>query len=1207
MRLARSWAVAVVPRRAGLGGVPVPLLGGRRRGSCKCDIRLYSGVLLQQQDIVEPPKEDAAFPARTLSPPDLSTINKLARFRELSQVLPMFAALIQAGQMEEAEQLAAAIQKSRSAEWAAHRDASLANMFIRGYIERGDTPRLKRWKEWLWSRQSAQPDALSYALMFRLYVERGRMDWCQKLADKMALDHVTLDGVLAVNYLLPDQALQLRRLLEGDAVVAAFDPASVSSPRTDLVSLAPLGSDLNLLLLNAGAAHAPRTLDHLPAVAAIKSKSDGVAFLREALKILHEDPSADLYSVQERLERDCYEAASKRLLSELESFKAATKAPVHTASIKLQIALWQRELTQEIVHALADASEIHRTSPRSVKSGSGLFYSSLLSALEPEKIALVCIQELTRPSNYEFQFGGYRVSRIGCSVGASLEREVFAKQLIRSSFLENSHLSSKHLARVFQSRRLFELTMRKQYAAMERNMDALREGWIPRWSAQVRAEVGVFVLSLAVRRLHFTDEAGQAQPAFSHQLRHSGVQSVGVVAVHPDFFKQLSREAVGVMCEPWSMPMLVPPRPWLTFNSGGYLTQRMPCVRMKEDPVHLALIHQADKRGALDRLLAGLDALGRTAWRINEGILRVALEMWNGGVNVATLEQPAPPGAPAAASLLEYRARDTFASQEEYVAYVRKAAEARESVSKAHSTMCDTNYKLEIARQFAGLPFYLPHSVDFRGRAYPIPPHLSHVGSDLSRGLLVFAEGQPLGPHGLRWLKIQLANMAGFDKASLDEREAYTDQHRALILDSADNPLGGEQWWRKADEPWQCLAACMEVAAAWRAPDPAAFVSHLPCQQDGSCNGLQHYAALGGDVDGARQVNLAPADRPQDVYAAVAKLVAAQVEADAAQDPTHIAARLLGKVNRKIVKQTVMTNVYGVTLYGARQQIQERLKEFAVVGPEDYKAARTYLAGAVFRSLGTLFDNAQKIQNWLTAVATEITRAVPPEVAAKFGSARGVVEVDTVNADAGADANADGAPTDPADRYPQTSVMWTTPLGFEVLQPYVKAKVVTLRTVLQSLSLKISSKFDPVDVGKQASAMPPNFVHSLDATHMFLTALASAEAGITFASVHDCFWTHAASVDTMNQLIREQFVAMHSQPILDKLRSEFLQRYRGYMVPEGGIERCRPSSGKDAPTGASGDLRYLRVARWRPISIPPVPPRGDFDITQVLQSEYFFS
>ena len=33
--------------------------------------------------------------------------------------------------------------------------------------------------------------------------------------------------------------------------------------------------------------------------------------------------------------------------------------------------------------------------------------------------------------------------------------------------------------------------------------------------------------------------------------------------------------------------------------------------------------------------------------------------------------------------------------------------------------------------------------------------------------------------------------------------------------------------------------------------------------QDGSCNGLQHYAALGRDVLGGRSVNVLPSEKPQ--------------------------------------------------------------------------------------------------------------------------------------------------------------------------------------------------------------------------------------------------------------------------------------------------------------------------------------------------------
>jgi len=103
-------------------------------------------------------------------------------------------------------------------------------------------------------------------------------------------------------------------------------------------------------------------------------------------------------------------------------------------------------------------------------------------------------------------------------------------------------------------------------------------------------------------------------------------------------------------------------------------------------------------------------------------------------------------------------------------------------------------------------------------------------------------------------------------------------------------------------------------------------MSSLPVHMDGSCNGLQHYAALGRDEAGGRAVNLLPADVPQDVYSGVAAIVAQRVEEEA-KGGVPEAQRLRGLVDRKLVKQTVMTSVYGVTTIGARAQVENRLRE----------------------------------------------------------------------------------------------------------------------------------------------------------------------------------------------------------------------------------------------------------------------------------------
>lgn len=628
----------------------------------------------------------------------------------------------------------------------------------------------------------------------------------------------------------------------------------------------------------------------------------------------------------------------------------------------------------------------------------------------------------------------------------------------------------------------------------------------------------------------------------------------------------------------------------------------------------MSLLTSSQKDGQLESILMGLDVLGRVPWRINENILKISIELWNQGVNVSELTS-------ATASASEnvnypFMKREDFDKVEKYREYCRQAVNSRNEQSRQHSMTCDTNYKLEIARTFAGIPFYLPHSVDFRGRAYPIPPHLSHIGSDLSRGLLEFAEGRPLGPDGLFWLKVQFSNMCGNDKCSLADRAAFADKNMDNIKASARDPLALKAFWRTADEPWQCLATCMEISAALDSPEPEKFLSHLPVQQDGSCNGSQHYAALGGDIEGAEQVNLSPSPVPQDIYGTVAKIVSREIDRDVekfVKSPpgeneilTEKVAKLLkGRVTRKIVKQPVMTNIYGVTQYGAKKQIEARLKEFALIPVEDeqlMRKAREYLTHKVFSALDELFVKARQIQDWLEYCATEICRSVPLPVAQRYGFNYDAEEF--VNDDSpyiGELRRKNLSTWNPCkdfslkndleltDRYPQTSVTWTTPLFFRVLQPYLKSSSVQLKTVLQLCSLQQSTIFDAIDSAKQVAAFPPNFIHSLDATHMFRTALACFKSEVTFASVHDCFWTHAATVPQMNRILREEFVAMHSEPILERLRDEFLKLYRDYKVP---VVLKRSDEKKKV---------------WRNVYIPPLPQRGEFDLKKVLESDYFFS
>jgi DNA-directed RNA polymerase len=74
---------------------------------------------------------------------------------------------------------------------------------------------------------------------------------------------------------------------------------------------------------------------------------------------------------------------------------------------------------------------------------------------------------------------------------------------------------------------------------------------------------------------------------------------------------------------------------------------------------------------------------------------------------------------------------------------------------------------LQIAELYLEHNFYLPTFADFRGRIYTFSPYLSYQGNDLSRALLLFAEGDKnLSSEGFTYMKIYFSNLGGKDKDS---------------------------------------------------------------------------------------------------------------------------------------------------------------------------------------------------------------------------------------------------------------------------------------------------------------------------------------------------------------------------------------------------------------------------------------------------------
>lgn len=185
-----------------------------------------------------------------------------------------------------------------------------------------------------------------------------------------------------------------------------------------------------------------------------------------------------------------------------------------------------------------------------------------------------------------------------------------------------------------------------------------------------------------------------------------------------------------------------------------------------------------------------------------------------------------------------------------------------------------------------------------------------------------------------------------------------------------------------------------------------------------------------------------------------------------------------------------------------------------------------YLALITMDVIGELFIGAKDTMNWLTTCARMITQHGYP-------------------------------------------VAWISPIGLPAIQPYRQKKISTLVTLLQRVNLTKDGDDLPIHKSRQATAFPPNYIHSMDSSHMLLTALEMDRRGLTFSAVHDSFWTHACDVDEMNTALRDVFVDLYSQPLLERLKESWEKRYPDLVFPD-------------------------------------LPQRGNLNLEEVKQAKYFF-
>lgn len=594
-----------------------------------------------------------------------------------------------------------------------------------------------------------------------------------------------------------------------------------------------------------------------------------------------------------------------------------------------------------------------------------------------------------------------------------------------------------------------------------------------------------------------------------------------------DILEDLVQNADLVTFKP---PMLVPPLRHETLFSGGYLTEIDRRGTYKNTQITRKQLREvAEAFKDATGIKQALNKAQEVPYRVNTYILDKVREAQRLGVGIG---MPSTRPAPKPEWYLDGVPKDQYTPKqlEEFQEWKLMMREWYSSEQTRVSQLRQVSRTLQMCEEFKDEPeLYFPTCVDWRYRLY-FKSSLHPQGSDLQKALLCFGRAKPLGYRGLFWLKVHIATCFGYDKTLFEDRAAWVDANLEQIERVAESPFDVEAF-KSADSPWCFLAACADLVAAIRSGRPEEYASSIPVAMDATNSGGQHFSAMLRDTVGGRLTNLFWEGNEQkaDLYMNVKERTDSRIILDLSNPDTVVQAQywMENPVTRSMTKRPSMTYFYSATVRSCSDYIVMGAKGEGYQGTDEYTlwALAGYLAPRMRNAIEEANPAAAAVMQYLQ----QITRRIPV----------------------------------------RQHLQWKTPLGGLVINRYTETE--EQRVKIDSMNLMFllayNKNYELNNRRKAASGIAPNFVHSLDSTHLMMVVNAF-EGDIV--PIHDSLATHACDVDRMHQVIREQFLALYEQHDPVQVLTE-------------------------AAVAAGADLEGLEA-----------PEKGHLDLKRVLESPFFF-
>ena len=397
---------------------------------------------------------------------------------------------------------------------------------------------------------------------------------------------------------------------------------------------------------------------------------------------------------------------------------------------------------------------------------------------------------------------------------------------------------------------------------------------------------------------------------------------------------------------------------------------------------------------------------------------------------------------------------------------------------------------LSSAKKFLGKKFRFPYFLDSRSRMYTDTTcGFSPQGADQEKAMVVPNYAEPLTRDGFVTL-IETAH--GYSEIEWTVNE---------MISHAEDPEGTKDVWAKADKPY-CYLGCADLIRRYYLDDSTPLPAFIPL--DGRCSGLQHWSAVVRSNAITKHLGMHVEEADLDIYEKVASDW---------KDTLPVEWKYLA--TRKAAKIPVMTWGYNATmmtsmehmskLFGAKSKWNDDVGAYETVGEGLERGVTSRFGAQLYNQLQDTLGPLQSAVTWVSDAATKISK----------------------------DGNVE--------------IRWPTPDGFTCLQRKVKGERKDLDCKLSNgdrfqLDIMDFSKETP-NTGKHRSAIAPNVIHSLDATHLRMVARRLKDLGLPMVFIHDSFATHVNHRKALYDIIIETFIELYSREYLQELKEYWEEMY----------------------------------------------------------------